>query len=82
MTAATQRSAAPQVEAPHIQIHVNAEAQTVRAATLAQVLIALGYGGQKVATALNGEFVPERMRSSTSLATGDRIEILSARQGG
>ena len=67
---------------PEIEIRVNAEACSVRAATLADVLAALGYGGQKVATALNGDFVPERMRAETAVGTGDRIEILSARQGG
>lgn len=82
MTAATQRSAAPQGDAPQIEIHVNAEVCTVHAETLADVLVALGYEGQKVATALNGDFVPERSRSATAVATGDRIEILSARQGG
>lgn len=67
---------------PEIAIHVNAEPQSVRAGTLADVLVALGYGGQKVATALNGDFVPERARADTPVASGDRIEILSARQGG
>lgn len=68
--------------APEIAIHVNAEPQTVCAASLADVLVALGYGGQKVATALNGDFVPERARAETRVTSGDRIEILSARQGG
>lgn len=69
-------------DAPEIEIRINAEPKCVRAATLADVLIALGYGGQKVATALNGDFVPERQRNQTLVNAGDRIEILSARQGG
>jgi sulfur carrier protein len=73
---------ASEAAAPEIAIEVNAELQRVRAGTLADVLVALGYGGQKVATALNGAFVPERMRTETPVASGDRIEILSARQGG
>ena len=68
--------------APEIAIHVNAEPQTVCAASLADVLVALGYGDQRVATALNGDFVPERARADTAVKAGDRIEILSARQGG
>ncbi|MGW8206321.1 MAG: sulfur carrier protein ThiS [Hyphomicrobiaceae bacterium] len=80
MTAATK--SASEAAAPEIAIEVNAEPQRVRAGTLADVLVALGYGGQKVATALNGAFVPERMRTETPVASGDRIEILSARQGG
>ena len=68
--------------APEIEISVNAAPHAVRAATLADVLQALGYGSTKVATALNGDFVPERLRGETAVSTGDRIEILSARQGG
>ena len=41
-----------------------------------------GFANVKVATAINGEFVPERMRTATSLRPGDRIEILTVRQGG
>jgi len=65
-----------------IDILVNAEPTRVAGGTLADVLAALGYGGQKVATALNGEFVSERARAETRVNAGDRIEILSARQGG
>lgn len=65
-----------------IEIHVNAEPRMVRAATLADVLVALDYGDQRVATALNGNFVPERARTTTPVSAGDRLEILSARQGG
>jgi len=52
------------------------------AATLAALVAEQGFAGVKVATALNGTFVPERLRAETPLAEGDRIEILSARQGG
>lgn len=79
MTVAPRPDAASAAE---IAVHVNAEPLTLRAATLADVLVQLGYGGQKVATALNGDFVPERMRATMPVAAGDRIEILSARQGG
>ena len=36
----------------------------------------------KVATALNGEFVPARVREAIRLKDGDRIEIVAPRQGG
>lgn len=75
-------AAAKPEEMPEIDIWVNAEQRTVRAATLADVLAALEYSGQKVATALNGEFVPERSRAQTAIVAGDRLEVLSARQGG
>ena len=62
---------------------VNGESREVAAAaTLAEALAALGYEGAIVATALNGEFVPERKRAATPLAEGDRIEIVAPRQGG
>ncbi len=83
MNAPTTRAIPPDASVPAaIAIHVNAEPHAVSAATLADVLTQLGYGGQKVATALNGDFVPERARATTPVKAGDRIEILSARQGG
>ncbi len=65
-----------------MRLTVNGEAQEVEAATLAAALVALDYGDAKVATALNGAFVPARSRETTPLADGDRIEILAPRQGG
>ncbi len=62
---------------------VNGEAREVEAATLATLLDALDYGEEtKVATALNGDFVPARLRKTTTVRDGDRIEILAPRQGG
>jgi sulfur carrier protein len=61
---------------------VNGESREINAATLAQALRALDYADAKVATALNGEFVPARMREATLVKDGDRIEILAPRQGG
>ena len=61
---------------------VNGEAREVAAATLAEALQALDYGEAKVATALNGEFVPARARETTAVRDGDRIEIVAPRQGG
>lgn len=64
------------------EMTVNGTAVSSAAGTLAELVTALGFAGVKVATAVNGEFVPERRRAETTLADGDRIEILSARQGG
>ena len=61
---------------------VNGETRKIDVATLADALEALDYADAKVATALNGEFVPARMREATPLKDGDRIEILAPRQGG
>ncbi len=65
-----------------MNVLVNGEAREVEAVTLAAVLEALDYGGAKVATALNGDFVPARAREATPVKDGDRIEILASRQGG
>jgi sulfur carrier protein len=65
-----------------VTLIVNGEPREISAASLAQVLGALDYGEAKVATALNGEFVPARARAATPVKEGDRIEILAPRQGG
>jgi sulfur carrier protein len=65
-----------------MKLLVNGEKRDVEATTLAGALAALDYGESKVATAVNGEFVPARARSATPVKDGDRIEIVAPRQGG
>ena len=65
-----------------IKLRVNGEPVETAAGTLAELVAAQGFAGMKVATAVNGAFVPARERETTRLAEGDRIEIVSARQGG
>ena len=65
-----------------IALSVNTESVTTAAATIADLLIELGYGRASVATARNGEFVPRAARAATPIVAGDRIEIVSPRQGG
>ncbi len=65
-----------------MRLVVNGEAQDVPAVTLAEALQSLDLGEAKVATALNGEFVPARARAATLVKDGDRIEIVAPRQGG
>lgn len=65
-----------------MKLIVNGSALEVEAADLAAALAALDYGEARVATAVNGAFVPARVRAATTLADGDRIEIVSPRQGG
>jgi len=65
-----------------LAIHVNGDAVATRAATLDDLVVELGLAGTRIATARNGEFVPERARAVTRLVPGDRIEILSPRHGG
>ncbi len=65
-----------------LNVLVNGEVVRSHAANLAELIAELGYGDAKVATALNGEFVPERARAGTRLAPDDKIEIVAPRQGG
>ena len=65
-----------------MRLVVNGESQELPAATLADALQSLDFAEAKVATALNGEFVPARAREATPLKDGDRIEIVAPRQGG
>jgi sulfur carrier protein len=65
-----------------MRLVVNGELQDVPAATLAEALRSLDLAQAKVATALNGEFVPVRARAATLVKDGDRIEIVAPRQGG
>ena len=65
-----------------MRITVNGESHEVDAVDLAEAIERLGYADAKVATALNGDFVPARARGTTPIADGDRIEILAPRQGG
>lgn len=61
---------------------INGEEQDVAAATLADLLLALDYVGDWLATAVNGELVHREDRAGFPLGTNDRIEILSPMQGG
>ena len=66
-----------------MQIFVNGDRHDIEPATLALALNALGYGGKKIATAVNGRFVaaPRASRKST-LSDGDKIEVVAPMQGG
>ena len=61
---------------------INGEAQEITAATLADLLCALDYDGDWLATAVNGELVHREDRDAFTLGARDRIEILSPMQGG
>jgi sulfur carrier protein len=65
-----------------IELIVNGLKSETAARTLAELVAECELSDARVATALNGHFVPEARRASTELGTGDRIEIVSARQGG
>lgn len=80
MSSTTDRPSATALKT--IDLTVNGQVIRSAAITLDKLLLEAGYPEAKVATALNGDFVPHRARSTTRLADGDRIEIVSPRQGG
>ena len=65
-----------------MRIFVNGDQREIDSATLASALTALGYGGKKVATAVNGRFVPAPARAGTQLSDGDKVEVVAPMQGG
>lgn len=65
-----------------MKLMINGELKDLEAGTVAEVLGALDLAEARVATALNGQFVPAAARSDTALSPGDSLEILSPMQGG
>ncbi|MGF0539808.1 sulfur carrier protein ThiS [Agrobacterium sp. ES01] len=61
---------------------VNGEPVTIEAVTLLDLMTALDYEGDWLATAVNGNLVHREDRAVHRLDEGDRIEILSPKQGG
>lgn len=61
---------------------VNGETLESSAATLSDLLLALEYEGEWLATAVNGELVHRADRATHQLRDRDRIEVLSPMQGG
>ncbi|AYG68669.1 MULTISPECIES: sulfur carrier protein ThiS [unclassified Rhizobium] len=65
-----------------MRLIINGEAQIVDATTLSQLLAALEYEGEWLATAVNGELIHREERDDHTLTDDDRIEILTPMQGG
>ncbi|NTF45144.1 sulfur carrier protein ThiS [Rhizobium rhizogenes] len=65
-----------------MRLIINGEAQTIAVTTLTQLLAALDYEGDWLATAVNGELVHREDRDDHLLDDNDRIEILTPMQGG
>lgn len=64
------------------EIVVNGRALITSCGSLAQLVAAQTSPDAKIATAVNGTFVPTRLRATTLLQPGDKVEIVSPRQGG
>jgi sulfur carrier protein len=65
-----------------MKLQLNGEAIETDAKTLVALLAEQGFGEAKVATAVNGQFVPATLRETQSLNENDLIEVLAPMQGG
>ena len=65
-----------------MRLIINGAEQHLDAATLTEVIAALGYTGDFFAVALNRTVVPRCQHATTQLREGDEVEILSPMQGG
>jgi sulfur carrier protein len=65
-----------------LKLILNGDPLETSARTLGELIGELGYGEARVATALNGTFVPAAQRAGIALTAGDRIEVVTPRQGG
>jgi sulfur carrier protein len=73
----------PPVVPAQIRLTVNGEPREVASGTtLAQVVVQLSAAPSGVAAAVNEAVVPRSAWDATALADGDRVEILTAVQGG
>ncbi|MEM5501311.1 sulfur carrier protein ThiS [Ahrensia kielensis] len=65
-----------------MKLQLNGIAIDTDVTTLAALLDEQGFAEAKVATAVNGQFVPEALRTAQILDEGDLIEVLAPMQGG
>lgn len=65
-----------------MRIEVNGTPRDIAATTVEAALAELGWADARVATALNGDFVPSSARAAQALRDGDRLEVLAPMQGG
>lgn len=66
-----------------MKIRLNGEAFETEAETLLDLVQALGYAeAERIATAVDGVFVPRSARAGRQLTNGCEVEIVAPRQGG
>ena len=67
-----------------VALRLNGKAETVEAATVAELLVALGADLQRrgLAVAINGEVVPRRTWAERLLIAADDVEVVRPLQGG
>ena len=65
-----------------MKISINGVLTSVTENNLETVLDEAGYGEMRIATALNGIFVPVERRAEFQIEEGDQLEVVTPRQGG
>lgn len=65
-----------------MKLTINGEPRELAVTTVADALAAEGLVEARVATALNGDFVPAGLRATTVLSPGDALEVVAPMQGG
>ena len=67
-----------------VAVRLNGKDETVEAATVAELLVALGADLQRrgLAVAINGEVVPRRTWAERRLIEADDVEVVRPLQGG
>lgn len=65
-----------------MQLQVNGEARELDVSTVAELVVALGLVGRRVAVELNGAVVPKSRHEVQRLSPGDRVELVHALGGG
>lgn len=65
-----------------MKITLNGEARDLDGPSVTDALAQIGLGTARVATALNGHFLPAAARAATILKDGDALEVVAPMQGG
>ena len=65
-----------------MKITLNGAARELTGPSVQDVLSEIGLGTAKVATALNGNFLPAATRAATTLKDGDALEVVAPMPGG
>ncbi|EPJ54964.1 MAG: hypothetical protein OFPI_04980 [Osedax symbiont Rs2] len=60
----------------------NQEFSVAEDCNLVQLILAAGFADQRIALAVNGEFVPKAQYSTTQLSQRDRVDIVKPIGGG
>jgi sulfur carrier protein len=65
-----------------MKITLNGVLRDLPGPTVSDVLAQIGLAEARVATALNGGFLPAPARAATTLKDGDALEVVAPMQGG